>query len=230
MKEGEKTVICRKILYIYIYIILLGRCERNLRFRFRLELCVGLQTPALPCLRAFFFDRFPRGSRSLGSALAGLRRVFSRARVSESRATHKHGDPELEGYSLGRGDTDVLFFSVLEYFLVVAPRRASCDRLHLKKKICSPRFDLSDLLKLPLSTDCLALRAAIGLFEPFGLALLGGCLPLPLSLRRTTAFSGCRAVLGTRSLHIPAIALLVVCNSARLLFSPVEWDEDCWGV
>ena len=34
---------------------------------------------------------------------------------------------------------------------------------------------------LPLSTDCLALRATIVLFEPLGLALLGGCLPLPLS-------------------------------------------------
>ena len=83
---------------------------------------------------------------------------------------------------------------------------------------------------LPLSPDCHALRAAIGLIDPLGLALLGGCLPLPLSLRGTTtrAFSGYRAVLGTRSLHIPVIYL--VYDSARLLFSPVEWNEGCWGV
>ena len=63
---------------------------------------------------------------------------------------------------------------------------------------------------LPPSTDCLALRAAaIGLFEPLGPAFLSGCLPLPLSLRRTTtrAFSGYRTVIGARSLHIPVILL-----------------------
>ena len=97
---------------------------------------------------------------------------------------------------------------------------------------------------LQLSTDCLALRAAaIGLFEPLGPAILGGCLRLPLSLRQTTtrattrAFSGCRAVpLGTRSLHIPVISLCWYFlkynfdNSTRLLFSPVEWNEGCRGV
>ena len=50
-------------IYINIYIILLGRCERSLKFRFRLELCLGLRAPSLPCLRARFFDRVPRGSR-----------------------------------------------------------------------------------------------------------------------------------------------------------------------
>ena len=77
---------------------------------------------------------------------------------------------------------------------------------------------------LPLSTDCLAWRAAIGLFEPLGLASLGGCHPLPLSRRRTTirASSGYRVVLGTGSLHIPVIALLVFYYSVRLLFSLVE--------
>ena len=143
--------------------------------------------------------------------------MFSRARVSESRATDERGDPELEGYLLEKGDTGVVFSVVLEICLgVVAPRRASCDRLHLTVLIVafySPRFDLSVLLMLPLSTDCLALRAAaIGLFEPLGPAFLGGCLPLPLSLRRTTAraFSGYRTVLGTRSLYIiPVIAVLV---------------------
>ena len=71
-------------------------------------------------------------------------------------------------------------------------------------------FDLSVLLMLPLSTDCLALRAAaIGLLEPLGHPFLGRCLPLPLSLRGTTtrAVSGYCAVLGTRSLHIPVVLL-----------------------
>ena len=83
---------------------------------------------------------------------------------------------------------------------------------------------------LPLSPDSLALLAAIGLIDPLGFSSLGGCLPLPLSLRGTTirAFSGYRAVLGTRSLHI-TVAYLVFCDSARLLFSQVEWDEGCWG-
>ena len=40
--------------------------------------------------------------------------MFSPARVSESRATEERGDPELEGYLLGRGDTEVLFDSVLD--------------------------------------------------------------------------------------------------------------------
>ena len=64
---------------------------------------------------------------------------------------------------------------------------------------------------LPLFSHCLELWAATGVFERLGLALLRGCIPLLLSLRRTTthAFSGYRAVLGTRSLHIPVIALLV---------------------
>jgi len=55
---------------------------------------------------------------------------------------------------------------------------------------------------LPLySPDSFGLRAAIGLFDPLGLALLGGCLPLPLSLRESTtrAFPGYRAALATRS-------------------------------
>ena len=76
----------------------------------------------------------------------------------------------------------------------------------------SARFDLLALLKLPLSSDYLVARAAIGLFDPLGLASLGGCLPLPFSLRGSTtrAFSGYRAVLGTRSLDIPGIWCFVV--------------------
>ena len=71
----------------------------------------------------------------------------------------------------------------------------------------SARFDLPTLLVIPLSPDSRALRAAIGLLAPPDLALLVGCLPLPLSLRGSTtgAFSGYRAVLGTRSLNIPMI-------------------------
>ena len=81
---------------------------------------------------------------------------------------------------------------------------------------------------LPLFPDSHALGAAIDLFDRLSLAMLGGCFPLPLSLRWSTAraFSGCRAVLGTTSLHIPVI--LVCYNSARHLFSPVEWNEGCW--
>ena len=84
---------------------------------------------------------------------------------------------------------------------------------------------------LPLSPDSLALRAAIGLIDPFFLALLVGCLSLPLSLRRTTtrAFSGYCAVFDTRSLRIPVI-YYVFSNSVRVLFSPVEWKERCWRV
>ena len=40
-------------------------------------------------------------------------------------AYDERGDPELEGYLLGKGDTDVLFSMVLEIGSgVVAPRRA----------------------------------------------------------------------------------------------------------
>ena len=83
------------------------------------------------------------------------------------------GIPELEGYFLGKRDTGVLSSLVLEICLgVVAPRRASCDRLHLTVVFSSPRFHLWVLLMLPLPTDCLALRAAaIGLFEPLGPAI-----------------------------------------------------------
>ena len=42
----------RETLYL-VYTILLGRCERHLKFRCRLELSLGLRTPSLPCLRAF---------------------------------------------------------------------------------------------------------------------------------------------------------------------------------
>ena len=60
-------------IYIYIYILyimllgLLGRCERSLKLRYCLQLCLGPLTQSLPCLRACFFDRFPRGSREPAS-------------------------------------------------------------------------------------------------------------------------------------------------------------------
>ena len=84
---------------------------------------------------------------------------------------------------------------------------------------------------LRLVPGLLALRTAIGVIDPLGLALLDSCLPSPLSILGTTtrAFSGYRAVLGTRSLQISAI-YLVFYNLARLLSPPVAWNEGCWGV
>ena len=65
--------------------------------------------------------------------LAGPRRVFPRARISESRAADERSDPKLEGSLLGRGDTEALLSSVLEicFAVVIAPRRAYCHRLEL---------------------------------------------------------------------------------------------------
>ena len=136
--------------------------------------------------------------------------------------------------SKGRRDTEVLFSSVLEIcFDAVARRRAyyiATDSIlaYLLSELRSP--GLADTISL--SPDSLALRATIGLIDLFGLALLVGCLPLPLSLRRATpAFSGYRAVLGTRSLHIPVI-LLCWCFTTRHVFRflPIGWNEGCWGV
>ena len=45
--------------------------------------------------------------------------MFSRALVSESRATDERGNPELEGDLLGKGDTGILFSVVLEICLGV---------------------------------------------------------------------------------------------------------------
>ena len=173
--------------------------ERSIRFRFRLEFRLRLPTPSLSCLRARVFDRLPRGSRSPGPDGCSPLRA-SRSLVPPTSA----GDPELDRSLLGRGDTEVVFSPVLDIcFAVVAPRKAHVDRLDLS--IFFPRLDLSALLMLPLSPDSLAVWAAIGLFDPLGLALLGGCLPLSLSLRWSTtrASSGYRAVRGTRSLDIP---------------------------
>ena len=39
----------------------------SLNFRIYLEICVRLRTLSLPCIRAFFFDRFPRGSHEPAS-------------------------------------------------------------------------------------------------------------------------------------------------------------------
>ena len=70
-------------------------------------------------LRASFFGRFPRGLRS-----PGLQRVFSRARVSESHAADERGDPELEGYLLRRGHTELLFSVVLEMYFCYCSKKA----------------------------------------------------------------------------------------------------------
>ena len=61
------------------------------------------------------------------------------------------------------------------------------------------------MLILPLLPDSLAWRAAIGLIDLLGLALLVDRLSLPLYLRRMTTryFWGYRAVLVTRLLNIP---------------------------
>ena len=166
------------------------------RFLFPLEYSTELLMPSLPCLRACSLDRFPQESRSpCADGCSPVRASWSLAPPT-SKAIPNSNDILLVGE-----DTEFLFSSVLEICLVfVAQRRASSARLH--PSFFYPRFDLSALLMLPLtrSTDYLSLRAAIGLFEPLGLAPLGGYLPLPLSLRRTTtrAFSGYRAVRGTR--------------------------------
>ena len=71
--------------------------------------------------------------------------MFSSARVSKCRATDERADPELEGFLLVKGDTAVLFSVLLEICLgVVAPRRASNDRLHLTvESFYSPRISRS---------------------------------------------------------------------------------------
>ena len=51
-------------------------------------------------------------------------------RVSESRATDERGDPELEGYLLGRGETEVLFSSVLEIRFVAVDAKLEGARRH----------------------------------------------------------------------------------------------------
>ena len=53
--------------------------------------------------------------------------MFFRARVSESRATDERGNPELEGYSMGRGDSEVRLYSALEicFDIVLKGRRVA---------------------------------------------------------------------------------------------------------
>ena len=149
-------------------------------------------------------------------------RVFSRARVSESRATDERDDPELEGYLLGKGHTELLFSSVLDiWFVVVAPRRASCDRLDLTFFLLKVRS-----LGLADATAFYRLPCYVGRHRPVRtprFCLPRWRLPLPLSLRRPTerAFSGHRAVLGTTSLDIPVI---------WSFFSPLECNKGCWRV
>ena len=86
----------------------------------------------------------------------------------------------------------------------------------------SPRFHLSSLPMLPLSPNSLALRAAVGLFDTLGLAVLGVCLPLPHFLRGSTsrAFSGYRALCWHQIVRYHAD--MVFYNSARHLISPID--------
>ena len=64
----ETAHIRHRYIYVCIFLLLLlGRCERTLAFRFYVKLCMGLRTPSLPCLRPCFFDRFPQGSREPAS-------------------------------------------------------------------------------------------------------------------------------------------------------------------
>ena len=81
----------------------------------------------------------------------------------------------------GRGNTEVLFSSVVDIcFAVVARRRAYynvyCDIFYL---FFSPRVDLSALLMLPLSPDSLALRTTTSLIDPQILTYSLAALPCP---------------------------------------------------
>ena len=74
--------------------------------------------------------------------------MFSSARVSGSRANDERGDPELEEYLLwkkrhGRGNCLGV--------AAVAPRRASCDRLHLSVLIVPGSLFLSEVRCLGLA-------------------------------------------------------------------------------
>ena len=168
-----------------------------------------------------FFDRFLLRSRSPGSdGCSTVRASWSLAPPTRTATPNSKDICRDE-------ETRRFYSSFLENcFAAVAPRRVSCDRPDFS--FSSPTFGLSALLMLPLSPDSLGLRAAIGLIDPLGLALLGGCLPLPLFLRGTTtrAFSGHRPVLGTRSLHIPMIYLVFL---IRHVFCFRRWNG-CWGV
>ena len=129
-------------------------------------------------------------SRHRRARRSRTRRIFAGAR--------RHGG----SISFGTGDLFRCCCSAKSFFFVTDSILA----------FFSARFDLSALLMLPLSIDSYALRAAIGLFEPLGRASLGGCLPLPLPLRRSTtrAFSGYRAVLVTRWLDISVIWCFII--------------------
>ena len=70
---------------------------------------IVLNSGWIPDAFAFLASRLLSRPLSSRVALAWLRRVFSRARISESRATDDRSDPELEGSWLGREDTEVLF-------------------------------------------------------------------------------------------------------------------------
>ena len=128
---------------------------------------------------------------------------------------------------LRRGDTEVLLPLVLEVCVASVARQRTYYIVteSILAYVLSEVRALDPADAIPLAPDPLALRATIGLINPLGLALLVGCLPLPLSLRRTTtrAFSGYRAVLCTGPLRIPVIDLLVFYRT-RHVFCFHRWN------
>ena len=158
-------------------------------------------------------------------ALTGLRRVFSRSRISESCATDERGDPELEGSLLGREDTEVLFFSVVDIcFADVAPRRAHCDRLNLSLFLSEV---LSALLMLPLSPDSLTRHRPVRPPRSRLARWLPSLAPLSSPVDYTRPL---RVSRGSWYQIVGYPGDLVFYRSARRLFSPVEWNEGCWRV
>ena len=83
----------------------------------------------------------------------------------------------------------------------------------------------------PLSPDSLALRAAIGLIDPLGLDLFRWLPSLaPLSSRDDyTRLVGVSRRSWNQIVAYPGDSLGVY-NLARLLLTPVEWNEGCWGL
>ena len=164
-------------------------------------------------------------------ALAGLRRVFSRARISESRAAYERGDPELEEFLLGEETRRFYFLRSWRFVSLLSLR----EELNVTDTIsafffCSSRFDISALLMLPLSPDSLALRVAIGPLRP-PRSCLTRWLPSLAPLSSRVDYTRLLGV-SRRPWHqiVGCPGDLVFYNLARHLFSPVEWNEGCWRV
>ena len=105
----------------------LGRCERTLKFRFDLQLCLGLRKPSPFFLCASFFDRVPRESREPASDGCSPVRACRSLAPPTSPAT-----PNLRDICWKK-ETRTFYFLWSWKFVkggVVAPRRASRGRLH----------------------------------------------------------------------------------------------------